>query len=35
MIILHDTSLTRVFRDQFTKHSDKIQETPIEMAKSE
>jgi hypothetical protein len=35
MIVLHDASLTRVFRDQFTKHSDKIQETPIEMTKSE
>ena len=29
MIILHDVDLTRVFRDQFAQHGDKIQETPI------
>ena len=28
MIILHDADLTRVFRDQFAKHADKIQQTP-------
>ena len=27
MIILHDVDLTRVFRDEFAKHADKIQET--------
>ena len=35
MIILHDRDLTRVFRDEFARHADKIQETPIEMTKSE
>src|SRR5262245_65622958 len=35
MIILHDAALTRVFRDQFAKHSDKIQEAPVEVTKSE
>jgi Glycosyl hydrolase family 26 len=29
MIILHDARLTRVFRDEFAKHADKIQEMPI------
>jgi hypothetical protein len=29
MIILHDVDLTRVFRDEFARHADKIQETPI------
>ena len=29
MIILHDADLTRAFRDQFAKHADKIQETPV------
>jgi hypothetical protein len=27
MIILHDSDLTRVFRDEFARHADKIQET--------
>jgi hypothetical protein len=29
MIILHDVDLTRVFRDEFAQHADKIQETPV------
>jgi beta-mannanase len=29
MIILHDAELTRVFRDEFTKHAGKIQEAPV------
>ena len=29
MIILHDADLTRAFREQFAKHADKIQETPV------
>ncbi len=29
MIILHDVDLTRVFCEEFAKHADKIQETPI------
>jgi hypothetical protein len=29
MIVLHDTGLTRSFRDEFGKHADKIQEVPI------
>jgi hypothetical protein len=29
MIILHDASLTRIFRDEFQQHADKIQEAPI------
>ena len=29
MIILHDVDLTRVFRDEFAKHADKIEEAPI------
>jgi hypothetical protein len=29
MIILHDAGLTRVFREEFARHADKIQETPI------
>jgi Glycosyl hydrolase family 26 len=29
MIILHDVDLVRVFHDEFAKHADKIQETPI------
>src|SRR5947208_902153 len=29
MIILHDADLTRVFRDELSKHADKIQEMPI------
>jgi hypothetical protein len=29
MIILHDADLTRVFRDEFAQHADKIQEKPI------
>ena len=29
LIILHDVDLTRVFRDEFAKHADKIQEEPI------
>ena len=28
MIILHDAGLTRVFRDEFERHGDKIQEAP-------
>jgi hypothetical protein len=35
MIVPHDVDLTRVFRDELAKHADKIQETPIEMTKSE
>jgi hypothetical protein len=35
MIILHDAGLASVFRDQFAKHADKIQESPIELTKSE
>ena len=27
MIILHDVDLTRVFRDEFAQHADKIQES--------
>jgi hypothetical protein len=33
MIILHDAGLTRVFRDAFAQHADKIQEKPIIKAK--
>ncbi|HYR21582.1 MAG TPA: glycosyl hydrolase [Chthoniobacterales bacterium] len=29
MIILHDVDLTRVFRDEFARHADKVQTTPI------
>ena len=29
MIILHDVDLTRVFRDEFARHADRIQETPV------
>jgi hypothetical protein len=29
MIVLHDVDLTRLFRDEFAQHADKIQETPI------
>ena len=29
MIILHDADLSRVFRDEFAKQGDKIQETPV------
>ena len=29
MIVLHDVDLTRVFRDEFAQHADKIQETPV------
>jgi hypothetical protein len=29
MIILHDVDLTRVFRDEFAQHADKIQEKPM------
>ncbi len=29
MIILHDSDLTRVFRDEFAKHADKVQEKPL------
>ena len=29
MIILHDVDLTRVFREEFVRHADKIQETPV------
>jgi hypothetical protein len=29
MIILHDVDLTRVFRDEFVQHADKIQEAPL------
>jgi Glycosyl hydrolase family 26 len=29
MIVLHDADLTRVFRDEFAKHADKIQKTPL------
>jgi hypothetical protein len=29
MIILHDVDLTRVFRDEFAEHAEKIQETPL------
>jgi len=29
MIILHDVDLTRVFRDEFAQHTDKIQEAPV------
>ena len=35
LIILHDADLTRVFRDQFTRHAGKIQETVVQMTKSE
>ncbi|MGH8101935.1 MAG: glycoside hydrolase family 26 protein, partial [Chthoniobacterales bacterium] len=35
MIILHDVDLIRVFREQFTKHADRIQEQAILMTKSE
>jgi hypothetical protein len=35
MIILHDAGLTGVFRDEFAKHANKIQETPLEMTKPE
>ena len=30
MIVLHDVDLTRIFRDEFAKHGDKIQEQAIE-----
>jgi hypothetical protein len=29
MIILHDVDITRVFREQFARHADKIQENAI------
>ena len=29
VIILHDADLTRVFRDEFATHADKVQETPV------
>ena len=29
MNILHDAGLTKVFREEFAQHADKIQETPI------
>jgi len=29
MIVLHDVDLTRVFRDEFAQHADKIQEMPV------
>jgi len=29
MIILHDVDLTRVFREEFARHANKIQETPV------
>lgn len=29
MIILHDANLTRVFREEFAQHADKIQEAPV------
>jgi len=29
MIILHDADLARVFRDEFARHADKIQATPV------
>ena len=29
MIILHDVDLTRLFRDEFMQHAEKIQETPV------
>jgi hypothetical protein len=29
MNILHDADLTRIFRDAFAQHADKIQEAPI------
>ncbi|HZS17871.1 MAG TPA: glycosyl hydrolase [Candidatus Udaeobacter sp.] len=29
MIILHDADLTRVFRNEFGQHADKVQETPV------
>ena len=29
MIILHDVDLTRLFREEFAQHADKIQEKPI------
>ncbi len=35
MIVLHDANLTRVFRDEFAKYADKIQETPIIKATDE
>jgi Glycosyl hydrolase family 26 len=35
MIILDDVELTRVFREQFTKHADRIQEQAILMMKRE
>jgi Glycosyl hydrolase family 26 len=34
MIVLHDADLTRVFRDEFARHAEKIQET-VQMTKSE
>ncbi len=33
MIVLHDADLTRVFREEFAEHADKIQETGIVMTK--
>lgn len=35
MIIPHDIGLTRVFREEFAKHADQIQEKAIEMTKHE
>jgi hypothetical protein len=29
MIVLHDVDLTGVFRDEFARHGDKIQESAI------
>ena len=34
MIILHDADLTRVFRESFAKHADKIQETLLLLVKA-
>jgi hypothetical protein len=33
MILLHNGDLTRVFRNKFAAHANKIQETPVEMTK--
>ena len=29
MIVLHDVDLTKVFRDEFARHRETIQETPL------
>jgi hypothetical protein len=35
LIILHDAALTKVFREEFAKHADKIQEKPVIKGKQE